>query len=71
MSVEEAIATTKMALRLLELRLFKGGAISMIDGAEFVRGPTLLLASRLSSSPMRPGHPRNRSIVVADGTKQA
>jgi hypothetical protein len=41
MSVEEAVGMTQMAFRSLELRLFEGGAISVIEGAEFVRpGPT-------------------------------
>ena len=35
MSVEEAIATTQMAFHSLTLRLFKAGAISVIDAADF------------------------------------
>jgi hypothetical protein len=48
MSVEEAIAATQMAFRSLELRLFEGGAISTINGAEFANPWRILARSRPS-----------------------
>jgi hypothetical protein len=64
MSVEEAIGLTQMAFRSLELRLFEGGAISVIDGAKFVRPEP---AFRAHGTPHRgplakiPAHPPNPS----------